>query len=144
LKIRRLAALSLVLIAVPQGCASKSLQPTLEEAPQNTAVVLISDRKIGDPYFVKCRKSRWLLTVETVDASSGFTAMVRLGADLDVQYVEFRRVTRFTGSAWRGGVGEAEAHRNSGILNITGTAYGYYTDSSRRPITLPFVIKTVC
>lgn len=144
MKIGGLAALSLVLLAVPQGCAGKPLQPTLQEVPRNTAVVRIGDDKIGDPYFVTCRKSGWLLTVETVDASPGFTAMVRVGADLDAQYVKFRRVTRFTGSAWRGGVGEVQAHRNSGILEITGTAYGNYTDNSRQPITVPFVVKTVC
>ena len=141
----RLAALSIAVVTTASGCGSESREPAPNPMPNNTAVVRIDGRELDQRLFVACRKQQWVLTIDTVDTADtgGFTAMVDSGPDRDVGFVKIRDLNGFTGSAWRGGVGEASARRESGVTTITGTAYGYFADSPG-PVTATFDIRTVC
>ncbi|MGH3675705.1 MAG: lipoprotein LpqH [Mycobacterium sp.] len=87
---------------------------------------------------------RWLLTIDVVGDGAGFTAMLRTGGDFDAKFVKIRQLGGFTGSAWAGGVGRAEAGRGLGVITIAGRGYGFYLDKPHRPATAAFTIKTVC
>ena len=143
---RRLAvAAAVAVVAATSACGSEPRASAPQAMPNNTAVVRIDGHELGEQLYVSCRKQQWLLTIDTVDTGDGgsFTAMVDAAPDHEVGFVKFRDLSGFTGGAWRGGVGEASARREGGVMTIRGTAYGFFADSPR-PVNAAFDIRTVC
>lgn len=136
--------LSVVVLAATAGCGSEPSPRPDTAMPSNTAVVSIDGRGTGERYYVACRNQKWQLTIDTIGEGAGFTAMLKQDAGLDAQMVKIRDLGGFTGSAWRGGVGDVEARRDAGVMTITGTGYGYFGDQWRGPADAAFTIRAAC
>ncbi|ULE31611.1 lipoprotein LpqH [Mycobacterium sp. IDR2000157661] len=136
--------LGIVLLAAAAGCGSEPAPRPDLGMPRNTAQVSIDGRDTGKQYVVSCRKQQWQLSIDTVGQDAGFTAMLDSDSDLNAEMVKIRDLGGFTGSAWRGGVGDVQAHRDAGILTINGTGYGYFGDKWTHPTNAEFTIEAAC
>ncbi|KUH85056.1 MULTISPECIES: lipoprotein LpqH [unclassified Mycobacterium] len=135
-------AAALLLTAWLSGCSSPP--PASPDTMGGTATVSINSHPTGDRHYVSCAKVNWLLTIESGDTDTGFTAIVDTDGGPDAQVVKIRDLGGFTGSAWTGGVGQLRATRDNGRITISGTGYGYFADDRHRPATAAFDITAGC
>lgn len=136
--------LGVVLVGAAAGCSSEPAPRPDTGMPRNTAQVSINGRDTGEQYVVTCRKQQWQLSIDSVGRGAGFAAMLDSDSDLNAEMVKIRALGGFTGSAWRGGVGDVQAHRDAGILTITGTGYGYFGDKWTHPTNAEFTVRAAC
>jgi ipoprotein LpqH len=137
------AAAALLVSGIP-ACSAPANAPPRHGLPPGTASVSISDQDTGTRYTVTCEQIRWLLTIETLEDAPGFAVLVEKGPEPTAKFVKIRNLGGFTGSFWRGGVGDGEATRVDHMYSITGTAYGVRSDAPNRPATQTFKIMTAC
>jgi lipoprotein LpqH len=138
-----------VAAAVVVGCMSacsgqRTDAPREDGLPPGFASISIDGHDSGTTYPVTCDQIQWLLTIETHDVAPGFTVLVDIGPEVLAKFVKIRDVGGFTGSFWRGGVGEGDATRAPNVYSVTGTAYGMRTGNRHGPILAGFDITAAC
>jgi hypothetical protein len=74
--------------------------------------------------------------VEAVVVLSGYQAIP--------QWVKIRNVDGFTGSFWKGGVGDARADVTNSAYTISGSAYGISSSNPNKTVTTDFKIVAEC
>lgn len=140
-----LAAAGVVVVSGIQACsATPQDAPPQHGLPPGTASVSIDAQDTGTTYTVICNQIQWLLTIETLEAAPGFTVLIEKGPEATAKFVKIRSLAGFTGSYWRGGVGDGEATRAPDAYTITGTAYGVHADTPNRPTNATYHIKAAC
>lgn len=130
-------------VGVTAGCAFPPPTSQPDAVLQNTATVSINGQPTGERHYVTCKKTRWLLTIDSLDDAAGFTALIDTDGAPDAKFVKIRDLDGFTGSAWEGGVGEATAKRDDRTITLTGTGYGVRSDDPG-PATAAFTITMSC
>lgn len=130
-------------VGVTAGCAFPPPTSPPDAVLQNTATVSVNGQSTGERYYVTCKKTRWLLTIDSVDDAAGFTALIDTDGVPEAKFVKIRDVDGFTGSAWEGGVGQATAKRDDRTITLTGSGYGVLSDNPG-PATAAFTITTTC
>lgn len=136
---RLVATAAVLLVAGTAGCSSPPAA-----LGGTTAKVTINGESTGGPHAVQCSQSGWLWTIETPDEAKGFTAGIDTGDEVTVQSVDFRDFGGFTGTFWKGNIGEAEVTSSGGKYTITGSADGSFSDNPSNAVTATFRIEAVC
>lgn len=136
---RLLAMAAAGLVIVAAGCSSSP-----SALGGTTAKVTINGQSAGDATPVTCNQTGWLWTIKTPDEGKGFTASLDTGDEVTVQSVDFRDFGNFTGTFWKGNVGEAEVQGAGGKFTITGSADGSFTDNPSNAVTATFRIEADC
>ncbi|ODQ86076.1 lipoprotein LpqH [Mycolicibacterium holsaticum] len=136
---RLVTAAAVVLLVGTAGCASPPAA-----LGGTTAKVIINGESTGDPHPVNCSQSGWAWTIQTPDKDKGFTATIETGDQVSVQAIEFRDVGGFTGTFWKGSIGEAEVTGEGGTFIIDGSADGAFTDNPSNAVTATFRIEANC
>lgn len=136
----RLAAVAAaVLLAGVAGCSSPP-----SALGGTTAKVTINGQSTGGPHAVRCSQTGWSWTIETPDDARGFTAVVDTGDTVTAQSVDFRDFGGFTGTFWKGNIGDAEVSTAGGKYTIDGSADGSFTDNPSNAVTATFRIEAHC
>jgi hypothetical protein len=124
------AGAALVAVGAISGCASESTAP-----PERNAQVTIGDNTRTVPN-IGCSD---LDTYRTVDIGEGAASIevvvVFDGTTISPEWVKISNFGGFTGSAWKGGVGSAQARIDGDAFVITGNAYGARTRDSKPAMT---------
>lgn len=128
-----------VLVVGAVGCAA---QPAA--LGSTTAKVTINGQSTGGPHAVRCSQTGWTWIIETPDEAKGFKAVVDTGDTVTAQSVDFRDFGGFTGTFWKGNIGEAEVSSSEGKYTISGSADGSFTDNPSDPVTATFRIEADC
>ena len=132
------AGAALVTVGAISGCASESTAP-----PERNAQVTIG----GDTRTVPNIGCSYLDTYWTVDILEGAASIEAVvvfdGTTIRPEWVKISNFGGFTGSAWKGGVGSAQARIDGDSFVITGNAYGAHTRDSK-PTMMNFRIVANC
>ncbi len=136
---RFVAAAALVLVAAAAGCSSP--EPALGGT---TAKVTINGQSTGGAHPVVCTQTGWLWQIQTPDHAKGFIAALDTGDDVSVQSVTFSDFGGFSGTYWKGNIGEAEVTGTGGKFTITGSAHGNFTDNPSNAVSTTFRIEANC
>jgi ipoprotein LpqH len=136
---RLVAVAAAVLVAGVAGCGGQP--PALGST---TAKVTINGQSTGGPHAIRCSQTGWSWIIETPDEAKGFTAMVDTGDTVTAQSVDFRDIGGFTGSYWKGNIGEAEITTSDGKYTINGSADGAFNDNPSNAVTATFRIEADC
>ena len=124
------ASAALVTVGAISGCASESTAP-----PERNAQVTIG----GDTRTVPnigCDSLDKYRTLDIGEAAASIEAvMVFDGTKFSPEWVKISNFGGFTGSAWKGGVGSAQARLDGDALIITGNAYGAHKRDSKPAMT---------
>ena len=136
---RLVVAIAVALTAVAAGCSTPPAA-----LGSTTAKVTINGQSAGDATPVTCAQTGWLWTIKTGNEAKGFTAALDTGDQVTVQSVDFRDFGGFTGTFWKGNIGEAEVQGDSGKYTITGSADGAFADNPSNAVTATFRIEANC
>jgi hypothetical protein len=137
---RLVAVVAAVLVVGAAGCGGQP--PALGGT---TAKVTINGESTGGPHAVRCSQTGWAWTIETPDDAKGFQATIDTGDTVTVQSVDFRDFGGFTGSYWKGNIGEAKLdNAGGGKYTITGSADGAFTDNPSNEVSATFRIEANC
>jgi ipoprotein LpqH len=136
---RIVAAAAVVLVAGAAGCSSPPAA-----LGGTTAKVSINGKSTGGPHEVTCSQSGWMWTIETPEKAKGFTAALETGDKVTVQSIDFEDIGGFTGTFWKGNLGEAEVTSGGGKYTITGSADGSHSDNPSNEVTATFRIEANC
>jgi ipoprotein LpqH len=136
---RLAAATATVLLAGLAGCSSPPAA-----LGSTTAKVTINGQSTGGPHAIRCSQTGWTWFIETTDEAKGFKAVIATGDTVTAQTVDFHDFAGFTGSFWRGNIGEAEVSSSGGTYTITGSADGSFTDNPSNAVTATFRIEADC
>jgi ipoprotein LpqH len=136
---RLIAVAAGVLVVGVAGCSSPP-----QALGGTTAKVTINGQSTGGPHAVRCSQTGWSWTIETPDDAKGFRAVVDTGDTVTAQSVDFRDFGGFTGSFWKGNIGEAEVKGTGGTYTINGSADGSFTDNPSNAVTATFRIEANC
>jgi ipoprotein LpqH len=136
---RLVAVAAAALVAGVTGCGG---QPSA--LGSTTAKVTINGQSTGGPHAIRCSQTGWTWIIETPDEAKGFTAVVDTGDTVAAQSVDFRDFGGFTGSYWKGNIGEAEITGSDGKYTINGSADGAFTDNPSNAVTATFRIEADC
>jgi FlaG/FlaF family flagellin (archaellin) len=118
------------------ACASERITPA------RTARVTVD----GDSQTVQivCSHLQEFWTINVGNEAAGLEATVVYdGTTIKPQWVKIRNFGGFTGSVWKGGVGNADASLSGGTFTIDGTAYGVSANNPK-PATTNFKIIADC
>jgi hypothetical protein len=116
------AGVALVAVGAISGCASESHAP-----PVRNAQVTIGDDTRTVPN-IGCHALEEYRTVDIGEGAASIEAVVVFnGTTINPEWVKISNFGGFTGSAWKGGVGSAQARLDGDAFIITGNAYGAYT-----------------
>ena len=92
-----------------------------------------------------CTQQEMYRTIAIGDLGSRIEAVVLLdGNKVLPQWVKIRDFEGFTGSFWKGGVGDAHADIAQRKFTITGSAFGINRSSPNKATTTDFNITAVC
>jgi ipoprotein LpqH len=139
------AVTAVTVVASVAACSSPGPPRRALPMAPNTARVTINGNDAGGVQAVTCSQLQWNSTIETFDEKTGFTAIVQNGGDKSTpQMVEIRNLGGFSGSYWRGLVGQADAKSSNGAYTISGTAEGFFADRPNKQTSGTFKIETVC
>ncbi len=134
----RWLAIAFVLIAGVAGCAQAQTTPrkgarlTLDGATHTTRPPA-------------CSQEQSYRTIDIRDHDAGVEAVVLLSGYRAIpQWVKIRNVDGFTGSFWKGGVGDAHADVTNDAYTITGSAYGINSSSPNKVVSTDFKIIAEC
>lgn len=136
---RLVAVAAVALVAVAAGCSTKPAA-----LGGTTAKVTINGQSTGGPHAIRCTQSGWSWRIETPDRAKGFTADIGTGDEVVVRAVDFRDFGGFSGTFWRGNLGEAEVTTAGGTYTIAGAADGSFTDNPSNEVTATFRIEANC
>jgi hypothetical protein len=124
------AGAALVAVGAISGCASDSHAP-----PERNAQVTIGGDTRTVPNIV-CRNLEKYRTVDIGEGAASIEAEVAFnGTTISPEWVKISNFGGFTGSAWKGGVGSAQARLDGDAFIITGNAYGAHTRDSKPAMT---------
>lgn len=93
----------------------------------------------------RCSQLQSYRTVDIGDDDAGVEVVVLLsGGKVIPEWVKIRNYYGFTGSFWKGGVGDARAAIGHNGFTITGSAYGINSDNPNKVTTTDFTITADC
>ena len=137
----RLVAAAFVLIGVAAsvaGCAQAQTTP-------RRAANLTIDGASHTARPAACSQIQSYRTFDIRDHDGQVEAVVLLsGYRVIPQWVKIRNIGGFTGSFWKGGVGDAHADITNGEYTITGSAYGINSSNANKVVTTDFKITAEC
>jgi hypothetical protein len=136
---RLVAAGAIALAAAAAGCSTPP--PALGGT---TAKVTIDGKSTGDAHAVVCSQTGWMWNIKTPGEPTSLTAFLNTDGEVSVQSVDFRDFAGFTGTFWKGRIGEAEVTGDGGKFTITGSADGSFTDNPSKEVTATFRIEACC
>jgi hypothetical protein len=136
---RLVAAAAMLLVVAAAGCSSPPAA-----LGGTTAKVTINGQSTGDPHPVVCSQSGWLWEIKTTDEAKGFSAAIDTGDEVTVQSVDFHDFGGFSGTFFKGHVGDADVTGNGGKFTITGSADGNFTNEPSKAVTATFRIEANC
>ncbi|BBX02469.1 hypothetical protein BST36_10170 [Mycolicibacterium moriokaense] len=136
---RLVAAGAIALAAAAAGCSTPP--PALGGT---TAKVTIDGKSTGDAHAVVCSQTGWMWNIKTPGEPTSLTAFLNTDGEVSVQSVDFRDFAGFTGTFWKGRIGEAEVTGDGGKFTITGSADGSFTDNPSKEVTATFRIEASC
>jgi Mycobacterium 19 kDa lipoprotein antigen len=129
-RLLRAAGAALVAMGGVSGCASESHPP-----PERNAQVTIGGDTRTVPNIV-CHSMENYRTVDIGEGAASIEAVVVFnGTTISPEWVKISNFGGFTGSAWKGGVGSAQARIDGDAFVITGDAYGAHTRDSKPAMT---------
>jgi Mycobacterium 19 kDa lipoprotein antigen len=132
------AGAALVAVGAISGCTSQ-----LHTPPERSAQVTVG----GDTRTVPDIGCSYLDNYRTFDIAEGAGSIEAVivfdGTRISPEWVKISNFGGFTGSAWKGGVGSAQARVDRDAFIITGNAYGAHTRDSK-PATTNFRIVANC
>ena len=124
------AGVALVTVGAISGCGSESTAP-----PERNAQVTIGGDTRTVPN-IRCLNLEKYRTVDIGEGAASIEAVVVFnGATISPEWVKISNFGGFTGSAWKGGVGSAQARLDGDAFIITGNAYGAHTRDSKPAMT---------
>ncbi len=92
-----------------------------------------------------CSREEFYRTIDLRDHDGQVEAVVLLNGDRVIpQWVKIRNIDGFTGSAWKGGVGDARVDLANRTFTITGSAYGINANHPNKVVTTDFKIVAEC
>ncbi|HEX2214309.1 MAG TPA: lipoprotein LpqH [Mycobacterium sp.] len=128
-----------------QACSdARDNAPPQHGLASGTASVTINGQDTGGKHAVLCNQIQWSLMIETPTPAPGFTVLIDTGPEATAKFVKIRDLGGFTGSYWRGGMGDGEATRDPDLYTVTGSAYGIHTDAPNRPTNATYRIRAAC
>ena len=136
---RLVAVAAVALVVAAAGCSTPPAA-----LGGTTAKVTINGQSTGGPHPIRCTQSGWSWRIATPDEQKGFTADLGTGDEVVAQSVDFRDFGGFTGTYWKGNLGEAEVTSMGGRYTITGSADGSFTDNPSNEVTATFRIEATC
>ena len=135
---RQIAVTAAVLVVGLAGCGGQA--PALGST---TAKVTIDGKDTGNPHQVSCSQTGWAWTIESLDKTKGFTAVLDTGDSVSVKSVDFHDFGGFSGTYW-GVIGKADVTGVGGKYTINGSADGNFTDNPSKEVTATFSIEAHC
>jgi Mycobacterium 19 kDa lipoprotein antigen len=137
----RLLTSALVLLAVVVSVAACGAAQTV---PRRAARLTI-DGATHTTRPPSCSQNQQYRTIDVKDRDGGVEAVVLTsGYRVMPQWVKIRNVDGFTGSFWKGGVGDAHADVTNDAYTITGSAYGINSSNPDKVVTTEFKIIAEC
>ena len=136
---RLVAAAAVVLVAGAAGCSSPPAA-----LGGTTAKVTINGEGTGGAHAVRCSQTGWMWHIETPNQEKGFVATLDTGDQVTIQSVDFNDFDGFTGTFWKGSIGEAEVTGDGGKFTITGSADGSFADNPSNAVNATFRIEADC
>lgn len=135
-----LAGAALVVVLGASGCAGQPLTRATQAARVTVGDETISTRA------PTCGQQEMYRSIDIRDIGSRIQAVVLIKGDTAIpQWVKLRDVNGFTGSFWKGGVGDAHAIFAQRRFTITGSAYGINSSNNpNRVTTTTFAIIADC
>ena len=131
-------AVVFVVIASVAGCTQA------ETTPRKGARLTIG----GATYTTRppaCSQFQWYRTIDLREQNGPVEAVVLLSGYRAIpQWVKIRDIDGFTGSFWKGGVGDAHADVINSAYTITGSAYGINSSNPNKVVTTDFKITAEC
>jgi hypothetical protein len=92
-----------------------------------------------------CSEDQQYRTIDLRDRDGQVEAVVLFNGDRVIpQWVKIRNIDGFTGSAWKGGVGDARVELANRTFTITGSAYGINNNKPDKVVTTDFKIVAEC
>jgi hypothetical protein len=92
-----------------------------------------------------CSQDQQYRTIDLRDRDGQVEAVVLFNGDRVIpQWVKIRNIDGFTGSAWKGGVGDARVELANRTFTITGSAYGINNNKPDKVVTTDFKIVAEC
>jgi hypothetical protein len=92
-----------------------------------------------------CSQDQQYRTIDLRDRDGQVEAVVLFDGERVIpQWVKIRNIDGFTGSAWKGGVGDARVDLANRIFTITGSAYGINNNKPDKVVTTDFKIVAEC
>jgi hypothetical protein len=134
----RLLAVAFVLLVGVAGCGEA------QTLPRRAARVTID----GGSHTARpaaCSQLQSYRTLDIGDQNGRVEAVVLVNGYRAVpQWVKIRDIGGFTGSFWRGGVGDADAEVSNGAYTISGSAYGINSSNPNKVVMTNFKIVADC
>lgn len=90
----------------------------------------IDGNDLGMTHDVSCQQVGWTWIIHVGDETSGVTAVIGSGADLEARSVRIHNVGDFSGSYWDGNHGTADASILVSTWTVTGTVDGFNIDTA--------------
>ncbi len=137
----RMLTVALALVAVVVGVAGCGAAQTV---PRRAARLTI-DGATHTTRPPACSQTQQYRTIDIKDRDGGVEAVVLTsGYRVMPQWVKIRNVDGFTGSFWKGGVGDAHADVTNDAYTIAGSAYGINSSNPNKVVTTEFKIIAEC
>ena len=134
----RLLAVVLLVIVGVAGCGQAQTTP-------RKAARLTIDGATHSTSPPSCSQNQQYRTIDIKDRDGGIEAVVLTsGYRVMPQWVKIRNVDGFTGSFWKGGVGDAHADVTNDAYTIAGSAYGINSSNPDKVVTTEFKIIAEC
>ncbi|BBU22727.1 lipoprotein LpqH [Mycobacterium xenopi] len=138
MRCRAFAMSALVALAAVCGCSQAQI------VPRKAARVTVGGRTYTSR-APRCSQLQSFWTIEAAGPRGHVEAVVLLHGDQVIpQWVKISGFDGFTGSFWRGGVGDAVAHLARNNLTITGSADGIDSARPNKVTTTDFTVTVDC
>ena len=104
----------------------------------------IDGQSTGGPHAVPLFPNRVVVDHRDPGRGEGFHRGLDTGDTVTAQSVDFRDFGGFTGTYWKGDIGDAEVSGAGGKYTINGSADGSFTDNPSNAVTATFRIEADC
>ncbi|MFV0495786.1 lipoprotein LpqH [Mycobacterium sp.] len=132
------AVLAAGVAGVVSGCAVAQTEPL---APARVSIGG-QTHAAGPP---ECTQAEEYWTIDVRDGDGTMQAVMVVSGDQVIpQFVKFHNVDGFTGSYYKGGVGDAHAELTGETYTVTGTASGINSDNPNKVVSTDFEIRAGC
>lgn len=129
-------------VAVVGGIVGCSAPPAA--LGSTTALVTVNGQDAGTKRPIDCQQVGEYWIIETVDKTPGFSATFQTAEGASADSVDIRDLAGFTGSMWKGTIGEADVDIVGNTYVITGKADGSPTNDPTNGSTATFKIQASC